>query len=212
METRKRIFMSWIMLFLFAGCGYGVYFVHSDPNQEATEKITTSDSSDVSDDLIARYYYTTSSPDPVILTFAEIEKKKIYIQNAKETLQHFHRIAHDIHKRKDVLSTEELGREANIYIKAYVEPVLNDPEAFENSETRAEMARLYLLSSSLYYELDGYYQAKYYLKQLTDRFGIDFLSGISVEQTDTGFNTVAEGVDYLQKKISLKQIAKTAKE
>jgi len=209
MVTRKTVMLVLGALLYFSGCGYGLYFVHVDPEEGSETRITKSDIPKESGELNAQHYYNTHSQNPVILTHADIEKKKVYIQKADEALKHFYLVACDTRKRGNISSLNELGREANRYVKIYVEPILNDAGAIENMETRAEVAKLYLVTASLYYELAGYYQAKYYLTELTERFGKAFLLGITTDNKESGYSTVAEGIEYLERRISLKQTADT---
>ena len=144
-----------------------------------------------------------------MLTHADTDKKKIYINRAKETLMQFRVLARDTRNLKDDFSTEELGREADSYVKNYIEPIINDPDAVRNMEIKAEIAKLQLLSAALYFDLAGYYQAKYYLKRLTEQYESDFLSSVTIDQMDIDFNTLAEGIEGLQRMISSKQTVNT---
>ena len=99
---------------------------------------------------------------------------------------------------------EEIGQEANKYIKMYVEPIIFDHNAIENLETKAEIAKLHLLSAFLYFDLAGYYQSSYYLNRLNGRFGTEYLSTITTEHRDYDFNTLAEGIEDLEREIAIK--------
>jgi len=202
MGTRKIIIMLMIVFFFFCGCGYRIHLVRVEPEKKST---TTT-----KNELKPQYYAASSSVNPVTLTYADIETKKVYIQKASETLKHFFRVARDLKKRKDISNRKELGFEASSYIKHYVEPILNDAGAIDNLGIKAEVAKLYLECAYLFYELAGYYQARYYLRQLAYDFESNFVLGITTDQIYTGFNTVAEGIAYLNEMVSLKLAAKTA--
>jgi len=206
MTIRKKIVTIIASFFFVSGCGYGLYFVKVDPGEEVTTPITTKGEADEAGDQTNRYYYSGRSQSPVILTHADTDKKKVYINRAKETLMQFRVLARDTRNLKDDFSTKELGREADSYMKNYIEPIINDPDAVGNMEIKAEIAKLQLLSAALYYDLAGYYQARYYLKKLTEQYENDFLSSVTIDQMDIGFNTLAEGIDGLQKMISSKEI------
>ena len=202
----RKIIMMMVSAFIFSGCGYVLVRVDQDKNASNPVAVTEET---LEEGVTSRYYYTTQSPSPISLTHADIANKKVYIERVKETLMQFRVIARDISKREDELFVKEIGREANSYVKNYVEPIINDPDAVGNLETRAEIAELHLLSASLYFELAGYFQAKFYLERLTGQYENDFLSSITIDQLHMGYSTVSEGIQDLQKKIALKQMTST---
>ena len=203
--TRKIILML-VSISIFSGCGYVLVRVDEDRNASIPLVVTEENLDNRSK---PRYYYTTQSPSPVVLTHADIKNKKVYIERAKETLMQFRVIARDLSNQEEEQYVKEIGREANSYVKSYVEPIINDPDAVGHLETRAEIAKLHLLSASLYYELAGYFQAKFYLERLSGQYENDFLSSITIDQLHMGYSTVFEGIQDLQKKIALKQMAAT---
>ena len=205
MTTRRLIITIVASFIILSGCGYAL--VHVDPDEKVAGQVTEKELPDGLDDGTSRYYYTTQSPSPIALTHADIAKKKIYISRVKETLMNFCLIARDTSRRENELFIKEIGRESNSFVKNYVEPIINDSEAVRNLETKAEIAKLQLLSASLYFELAGYFQAKFYLERLSGQYEIDFLSSVTMDQMHTGYSTVAEGITELQKKIALKQMA-----
>ncbi len=209
MTMKKIVLLMMTSFFFLSGCGYGLYVVQVDPGETETTPITTKDESEEAGDITSQYYGSNKSQDPVILTHADIDKKKVYISRAKEMLMQFRILARDTRKLKDDTSVKELGREANSYVKNYIEPIISDPDATENLETKAEIARLYLLSAALYFDLAGYYQAKYYLNRLTEQYEGDFLSSVTIDQMGIGFNTLAEGIEDLKNRISSKQTVST---
>jgi len=202
MGTRKIITMLMIVFFFFCGCGYRIRLVRVEPEKKPTT-ITKNEPK-------FQYYDAPSSVNPVTLTYADIETKKVYIQKVSETLKNFFLVARDLKKRKDISNIKELGFEASSYIKHYVEPILDDAGVIDNLGIKAEVAKLYLECAYLFYELAGYYQARYYLRQLVYDFESSFMLGITTDQIYTGFNTVAEGIEYLNKMVSLELSAKTA--
>jgi len=208
MAIKRLSVMILTSFFIFSGCGYGLYVVQVDKDKKADTQVTAKETK-TDENVASRYYYTTHSPSPIILTHADIDKKKVYISRTKETLINFRTLARDTAKRKDDVFVKEIGREANSYVKIYVEPILNDPDAVGNLETKAEIAKLHLLSASLYFELSGYFQSKFYLERLSEQYENDFLSGITINQMHIGYSTIAEGIKDLQKRIALKQMTTT---
>ena len=203
MTTRRRLIMFLASFIILSGCGYSL--VHVDSDEKADVQVTEKIESDGLEDENSRYYYTTQAPSQIALTHADIAKKKQYIGSVKDTLMNFRLIASDTTRRENELFIKETGREANSFVKTYVEPIINDPEAVRNLETKAEIAKLQLLSASLYYELSGYFQAKFYLERLSERYQSDFLSSVTVDEMQMGYSTLSEAIAGLQKKITLKQ-------
>lgn len=192
MGIKKIILIITGSFVFFAGCGYDLVLVPKQPNDETTK----------TSNLKLKNYYPATVINPIVLTHADFAKKKVYVFNTKITVEQFRLFAGDTRKFEDNLKTEELGREANKFIKMYVDPIIHDNEVIENPETKAEIAKLYLLSASLYFDLGRPYQARYYLDWLDGRFGGEYLSAITTEQGDDGFITLAEGIENLRKKIS----------
>ncbi len=209
MATKKICAMILTSILTLSGCGYGLYFVQMDKEKKVETQVTAKEETKTGEDATSRYYYTTHSPSPIILTHADIDKKKVYISRIKDTLINFRTLARDTGKRKEDIYVKEIGREANSYVKIYVEPILNDPDAVGNLETKAEIAKLHLLSASLYFELAGYFQSKFYLERLVEQYENDFLSGITINQMHIGYGTIAEGIKDLQKRIAMKQMTTT---
>jgi len=208
MAIKKICVMILSSILMLSGCGYGLHFVKMDKEKKVGTQVIAKETK-TGEDATSRYYYTTNSPSPIILTHSDIDKKKVYINRIKETLLNFRTVAHDTAKLEDDVCVKEIGREANSYVKTYVEPILDDPDAVGNLETNAEIAKLHLLSASLYFEMAGYFQSKFYLERLIEQYESDFLSGITINQMHIGYSTVAEGIKGLQKRIALKQMTTT---
>jgi len=200
MDIKRIVFLTMASLFMFAGFGYGADLVNDITQAKSLQ--THDKPGDIEDTSI--YYYTTTFQTPVVLNYASIERKKAYIQEAKEILKRFRLITNVALRRNDDHGVMELGREANSYIALYVKPIVNDTDAVGSLKTKAMTAELQLLCAYLYYDLGGFYQAKFWLKRLQRRYTRDFLSGIIVDQRGLGFNTLAEGVDDLKWMISIK--------
>jgi len=150
-----------------------------------------------------RDYATISWLSPVVLTYADIDKKKDYILSTKKSLKRFLVITRDFRTSRDNVNIEEIGREANSFIEIYVEPIINDPGALSNVETRLETAKLHLLCAMLYHDLAGYNQSKKYLDLIHRRYGKDpAMLDLSIDPMDIGFNTLSAGIQELENKLS----------
>ncbi|MBW2566806.1 MAG: hypothetical protein JRE24_07990, partial [Deltaproteobacteria bacterium] len=147
---------------------------------------------------------TTNWPDPFVLTHADIKKKEAYIRNTKKTLQLFRLVADDTIRREEILSVQELACEANKYVKVYVKPIMDDPEANKNLETKLETAKLHLLSALLHHDMGMDYQAELYLDLIRERYGNDpSLLDVTMDPTDTGFITLREAIEHLEERVSI---------
>jgi hypothetical protein len=193
MGIKKIILIITGSFFFFMGCSYEVVLVPKKTNGDPSKTVN----------LNLKNYQPNSEISPIVLTHADFAKKKAYVLNTKATVEQFRLFASDTRKFGNNLKTEELGREANKFIKMYVDPIIHDSEVIENPETKAEIAELYLTSASLYFDLGRPYQAKYYLDWLNGRFEGEYLSAVTTERGDEGFITLAEGIENLRKKISI---------
>ncbi len=150
-----------------------------------------------------RDYAAISWLSPVVLTYADIDKKKDYILSTKKSLKRFLIVTKDFRASRDNVNIEEIGREANSFIGIYVDPIISDHGALNNVETKLETAKLHLLCALLYYDLAGYNQSKKYLDLFHQRFGKDpAMLDLSIDPMDIGFNTLSAGIQDLEKKLS----------
>ena len=204
MEIRKTILVITVSCMILSGCTYDLFVVRSGSKKKPETPKMTNHTFPKINRAKAQDYDMISLPDPIILTHTDIEKKKIYILTAKETLKLFRLIADDTLKRGKTLSLDELGREAHKYMEMYVKPLINDSEAYENSETKIEIAKLHVLGAFLYFDIGGYNKARQYLDLIHTRYGKDsYLLGISIDQKDIGFTSLADGIKELQTKLSV---------
>lgn len=204
MEIRKTILVITVSCMILSGCTYDLFVVRSGSKKKPeTPKMTNHTSSKINRAKV-QDYDMISFQNPIILTHTDIEKKKIYILTAKETLKLFRLIADDTLRRGKTLSLDELGREAHKYMEMYVKPLINDSEAYENSETKIEIAKLHVLGAFLYFDIGGYNKVRQYLDLIHTRYGKDsYLLGITINQKDIGFTTLADGIKELQTKLSV---------
>ncbi len=150
-----------------------------------------------------RDYASISWLSPVVLTYADIDKKKDYILNTKKSLKRFLIITKDFRTIRDNVNIAEIGREANSFIEIYVNPIINDPGANSNVETKLETAKLHLLCALLYHDLAGYNQSEKYLNLFHQRYGKDSaMLNLSIDPMDIGFNTLSAGMLELENKLS----------
>lgn len=216
-----------VSLFFFSACGYDVvfkpidskkkfvydiFFVPPDSKKKLTEPVIPKESSKKA--TTPKKYSTTEKwSNQMILPYRDIKKKKKYIRSTKKNLKLFALIADNANKREEATgSRKELCREAKKYIEIYVKPILNDSEAIQHLETKLEIAKLHLLTVILYFDLALYNQAQDYLNLINRRYGNDLaFLGTTIDQTDIGFSTLAEGVKDLQKKILLQTKGKNTK-
>jgi hypothetical protein len=85
------------------------------------------------------------------------------------------------------------------YISTYVEPILSDYDLSKSTETSAEIAKLYLVITSLYYKIDDKKQARKYIKLFQRRYGENKdVFDLTLNSTDIGYSTLGEGMSELE--------------
>ena len=214
--------MITISFFIFSACGYDIalepinskrkfsYNILVDP-PDSKKKLTDSEISEKNPKKTASLkpenVHTKNLPNPIILTHADIKKKKAYIQNTKKIIKLFLLIADDTGKRKKILATaDDIGHEAMKYIEIYVKAIVNDSEAINHIETKLEITKLHLLTAILYFHIAQYDQAQNYLNLIHKRYGSDMaLLDTTIDKMDVGYNTLSEGVKDLQDRVSIQK-------
>lgn len=222
MKFKKKILMIMASLFFFSACGYdialepmdskkkfscNVLVVPPDSKNNLTEPEISKENSKKTSSLKPENINTKDLANPIILTHADIMKKKAYIQNTKKILKLFLIIADDTGKRKKFLNIGDvIEREAMKYIEIYVKAIVNDSEAINHIETKLEIAKLHLLTAILYFHIAQYDQAQNYLNLIHKRYGSDMaLLGTTIDQSDVGCSTISEGVKKLQDRIFIQK-------
>jgi len=196
MGTQKNILVAMIVFFLFSACQQSIQLTSVKSDKTVANATDTEPKSE--------YYAAFSSVDPIPLTHVDIGKKVAYINNASTTLKHFYTVAKDLNKRDDIVNRKLLGLESSKYILQYVKPILNDSDAISNQYTKAKVVNLHLACAYLFYELEGYNQAKYHLRRLVEGYESSFILSVSPDKIYGNINTVAEGIAHIDKMINQK--------
>jgi len=188
---------------IFLGCTYDFIYVRGGSKNKAEPPKAMSDiPPPKSRSITPMDYHTMALQNPIILTRMNIKKKKAYIHNATQTLKRFREVISNMQSRGKTLSMDELSRESHKYMEVYVKPLINDPEANENSELKIETATLYLLCAFLYVDIAGFDKGTQYLNLIQTRYGKDsYVHKIRIDQKDVGFSTLDQGIMELQKRI-----------
>lgn len=162
-----------------------------------------------SENLARRIENTTV--EPISLSHTDFSRKKAFVKNAKNTLKQFRLIVEENRKLSKAYSVEELGYEAYRYIETYVRPLLKDAQVNQSPETRLDMAVIHILCAYLYTDLMLYNESEMYLELFERQYGRDGqILTQNIDQTDTGFATLAESIQYLEEMLYLKKQAQTS--
>jgi hypothetical protein len=197
MGAKKNIIMIMAVFFLISACQQGIQLAPVASDQAL--------SAATNNEAKGEYYAAFTSVDPIPLSRVDIGKKIAYINNASTTLKHFYTVACDINKRGDAANRKLLGLESSKYILQYVKPILNDPGAINDIHTKAKVANLHLECAYLFYAVEGYNQARYHLRRLVEGFESSFIMSIPADKIYSDINTVAEGIAYIDRMITMKQ-------
>lgn len=140
---------------------------------------------------------------PPVLTHLDLSQKKVYIQKTKSSLRTYRELAEDLAQRQKPESFAVLGMETNNYIQLFVVPIIEDPEAIRNIETKLEIAKLQLLTGYIYLELDMVPMAEQYLDRMATDFGSDpSVLNATLGEPDLSYATIGDGVGALTQMVS----------
>ena len=141
-------------------------------------------------------------PSPILPSYVDIEAKQKYVQNIKYTLILYRRVILDIKNYHQQFRLEELATEADKYIDMYVSTMLTDSDLGNDVETKVEIAKLYLLVTSIYLEVGYKRQAREYLKSFRNRYENDkHLLDLTLNSMDIGYSTLGEGISELEERV-----------
>lgn len=149
-------------------------------------------------------------PDAPVIGHMSIAQKKIYLENVRKNLKVFRLTAKELdsHRRMTPEQAEKpcSGRgfrcEVQKYVELYAMPVLQDPEALENVETRLSVAKVNLLSAYIYEETGQDGRARKLLKLFKKRFAKDSsIQNAVVDPAEMGFSRLADGAAELEAKL-----------
>jgi len=148
-----------------------------------------------------RPFMKSGVPGFLAIANADLEKKKKYIEDARQTLIKFRMVAENARKLK-IKIDNELVRESDRYIRRYVIPLLNDTEAASNRETAFDIAKLHLLSSLLYCDVGSYIEAERFDNKFGERYGENsVLIYRRIPEAEIGFATIRQGLAHVRKQL-----------
>jgi hypothetical protein len=145
-------------------------------------------------------------PKQIIPTNINVQAKRENMRDVEHTLLLYHNLIDNIKIYHPKSNLNSFADELHKYIKTYVEPVLSDYDLSKNSETSAEIAKMYLIITSLYYKIDEEKHARKYIKLFQRRYGDnkDFFD-LTLNSTDIGYSTLGEGMTELAVKVNYKR-------
>ncbi len=156
------------------------------------------------------YSPTYTLPKQMIPTNLDIHAKRENMRDLKHTLILYNKLIDNIkiYHRKDNINifTDELDN----YIKTYVNPVLNDYDLSKNTETSSEIAKFYIIITSLYFKIDDKKQARKYISLFQKRYGENKdVFDLTLNSTDLGYSTLGEGMRELEEKVDYRRRSST---
>jgi hypothetical protein len=149
-------------------------------------------------------------PKEPVLGHMSVPQKKIYLENVRQNLKVFRLTAKELDSHQRMTSEEaqkpcngqEFRCEVQKYVELYAMPIIQDLEAQEHVETRLEVAKVTLLSTSVYEETGQDSRARKLLKLFNKRYKNDAsIQNAVVDPAEMGFSRLAEGVAQLEVKL-----------
>lgn len=151
-------------------------------------------------------------PEQPVLDHMNTVQKTQYLASVKQTLINFRTTAVDLQGHQPPLQADEepagcqregFHCEVARYVEVYAMPILNDPEALQNLETRLEVAKVNLLSAYALYETGNSGQARSLLKLYDKRYRKDVsIETAIVDSRDMEFATLGEAARNLRSKLT----------
>lgn len=149
-------------------------------------------------------------PEAPVLGHMSIPQKKLYLDNVRQNLKVFRQTAKELDSHQRLTPEEEqkpcsgqgFRCEVQKYIELYAMPIIQDPEAQENVETRLSVAKVNLLSAYVYEETGQDNRARSLLKLFLKRYKKDAsVQNAVVDPAEMGFSRLAEGAAELEAKL-----------
>jgi len=156
------------------------------------------------------YSPTYTLPKQIIPTNVNVQAKRANMHDIKYTLILYNKVIDNIKVYHPKANINTFANELDEYISIYVEPILSDYDLSKSNETSAEIARLYLVITSLYYKIDDKKQARKYIKLFQRRYGENKdIFDLTMNSTDIGYSTLGEGMSKLQEKVDYRTRSST---
>lgn len=151
------------------------------------------------------YAPTYALPKQIIPTNMDIQAKRKNMRDVKHTLLLYNKLIDNIKIYHPKSNLNSFADELHEYIATYVKPVLSDYDLSKSTETSAEIAKMYLIITSLYFKTDDEKHARKYIKLFQRRYGDnkDFFD-LTLNSTDIGYSTLGEGMTELAVKVNYK--------
>jgi hypothetical protein len=144
-------------------------------------------------------------PKQIIPANIDIKAKRENMRDVKHTLMLYNKLVDSIKIYHPKSNLDIFADELDKYIETYVNPVINDYHLSKNSETSAEIAKMYLIITSLYYKIDEDKHAREYIKLFQRRYGDNKnFFDLTLSSTDIAYSTLGEGMAELAVKVNYK--------
>lgn len=149
-------------------------------------------------------------PKEPVLGHMTVPQKTIYLANVRQNLKVFRLTAKELdsHRRMTPEDAQKPGGgqdfrcEVQKYVELYAMPIIQDLEAQEHIETRLEVAKVTLLSASVYEETGQDSRARKLLKIFNKRYKKDTsIQNAVVDPAEMGFSRLADGAAQLEIKL-----------
>jgi len=152
------------------------------------------------------YSPTYALPKQIIPTNLDVQAKRENMRALKQTLIMYNKLIENIKLYHPKANLDAFANELDGYIRTYVKPVLGDYDLSKSTETSAEIAKLYLVISSLYYKIDNKKQTRKYIKLFQRRYGDNKdLFDLTLNSIDMGYSTLGEGIRDLEEKVEFRR-------
>lgn len=152
------------------------------------------------------YSPTYTLPKQIIPNNINLQSKREHMRDLKHMLILYNKLIDNIKIYHPKANINTFADELDEYISTYVEPILSDYDLSKSTETSAEIAKLYLVITSLYYKIGDKKQARKYIKLFQRRYGENKdVFDLTLNSTDIGYSTLGEGMSELEAKVDYRK-------
>ena len=128
-----------------------------------------------------------SSSDPVTSIDVDIQAKREYLEHIKGSLKVYQNVILDVKYYHYRNNFKELAREIDQYVDTYVKNILIDSDLNSSLDIKLEVAKIHLLVTSIYLDINQRLKALEYLGWFRDRYHSDAaLLGKALNPSDIG--------------------------
>ncbi|UCH23083.1 MAG: hypothetical protein JSU83_07725 [Deltaproteobacteria bacterium] len=138
---------------------------------------------------------------PVIPKHVDIKAKQEYLRTVRKSLKLYNQVMLDIKRYHGSYNFKELAKEIDKYVNIYVKNILLDSELNSSIDSRVEVAKIHLLVTSMYLDIEYDDHAREYLELFHELYQNDtYLLDMTLNSNDVGYPSLGIGMKELEER------------